>query len=117
MRESHVLRACRDYLDWGMNQGKWWYMRVNSGTVYPSNRDGSTRVVKLAPEGTADLLVIQAAQFATITRWDCSSVLWIETKHKRKQTESQKAFEAQVRAQGCDYRIVTDVDQLREVLE
>jgi hypothetical protein len=46
-----------------------------------------------------------------------SLVLWVETKHKGKQSEAQKDFEFKVRARGCDYLIVTDVDQLQKKLE
>jgi len=117
--ESHVLRACKDWLQIQQNLGKLWFMRVNSGTVYPTNRDGSTRHLALAPEGTGDLLVIwgEVAQVIDPTIEGDSEeiqphILWVETKHKGKQSQAQKDFEAQVREQGCDYLIVTDVDQL-----
>ena len=120
MSESHVLRAVLEYLQWGQNQGKWFYMRCNSGVVFPTNRDSSTRRVKLAPEGTADVLVIRYLRIgpdALGKVYPLVDILWIETKHKGKQSEAQKAFETQVRAQGCDYIVVRDVDELRERLE
>lgn len=127
MRESHVLRAVIEYLEWGRNQHRWWFMRVNSGTVFVPNSDGSKRRIQLAPTGTADVLVIRSA--AKPTRGDTTDyggwpvaspwtrVIWIETKHKGKQTESQKAFQCEVESQGCEYLICTDVDQVRERLE
>jgi len=122
--ESHVLRACLDYLQLRANQGHLFFLRLNSGKMFPSytNKAGQTKQyrVQLCPEGTADIVVIlgwtqecAAYPYGRETERHCE-VWFIETKGKGKQSPEQADFQRKVEAQGCRYLLVRDVQELME---
>ena len=101
MSESEILRDIEEYLQYLKNQGKIWYMRCNSGMAYLGS--GKHRyAVKLAPEGTADLLVLNDTR-----------VIWIEVKdEKGKQSEAQVEFQKEIEALECEYIIARSLDDV-----
>lgn len=63
-RDSNVLRAITDYLDLEVGpEGRGWF-RMNSGVAFVQarNPDAALLPIRLAPEGTADLLAIIPAR-------------------------------------------------------
>lgn len=108
---SEILRTCIGRLEWARNQRKCVFFRLNSGSIFASytNKAGQTkgRRIRLCPEGTADLEVIQ---FGVLTY---SRVTFIETKLEGEElSDSQKEFKTMVEAQGCRYMIVRNADEL-----
>jgi len=111
MNESELLSNCLEYLQILRNQGKAWYMRVNSGMAFFGS--GKKKyAIRLAQEGTADILIIQ---------WyepEGAIVTWVETKaDKGAQSPEQVAFQKEVEEYGCRYEIVRDLDELITITE
>jgi len=121
MRESPVLKACKDWLQYQKNQEKLWFTRLNSGKLIVKNKDGSNRMVQLCEKGTADLMVVrqQRASRWIEDKWVSGrGVYFIETKSTSgKLSLAQEAFRDMVTAQGAEYLLVKDVDELIKVLE
>ncbi len=105
MSESDLLAGCLEYLHYLRNQGKLFYMRVNSGMAY-FGQGSKKYAIRLAPEGTADILIIKDGK-----------VIWVETKGEGKQSDAQVAFQKEVEEYGCSYEIVRDLDELITLTE
>ncbi len=131
--ESGVLRACLDLLAYEHI----WHERRNNVPVMVPNGRGGKRPVKVAANGTADIMatpVVKTVAFSTdvMTRDSLTvtrppqpirevivsqMILWIECKSDSgKQREAQIEFEREVTAAGHHYLLVRDVDTLRDWL-
>ena len=109
---SEILRTVLERLRWAQNQGLCWFTRLNAGSIFASytNKAGKTkgRRIKLCPEGTPDVIVIQSGDGL-----GHSIVTFIETKAKDGVlSEAQKQCRQDVERQGCRYWLVKDADQL-----
>lgn len=116
MKEADLKLAVEDYLQYGMNQGKWYFDRLNSGSLL-TQRGQNTYRVNLCREGTADFMVIRKwwPQGAP-NKWE-TRVLFLELKgDKGKQRPEQGAFQKLVEAQGAEYHIIRSIDDLEKVL-
>lgn len=81
--------------------------RVNSGKLLITNRDGSSRMVKLAPPGTADIIgIAPGGRFMAIEVKD----------RKGEQTPEQVDFEQRVRAAGGIYFLARSTDDVEREL-
>lgn len=106
-RESDLLRACRQLLE----LRGWVVYRVNSGAL-PLESGGKRRYVRFGTPGMADLLALREGLCRE------PAVLWVETKGPTgTQRASQRAFEKQVKACGCNYLLVRDLRELEAFLE
>ena len=116
------------YLDIGQNQGKWVYLRLNSGD-FIEVRGKTRRRIKGCPKGTADFEVLRLATFqfshairpgedAFTTAWFtyCKAVFLELKSTKGKQTKEQKDFQGMVEKQECQYFIIRSLDELIKVL-
>ncbi len=117
MSEADILRDCLEYLHYQRNMEKLFYMRVNSGMAFFGG--GKKKyAIKLAPEGTADILIIRWWYPQGAPNKGETDVIWIEIKDATgKQSEAQKTFEDEVKAQGCEYYVVRSLDDLIEEVE
>lgn len=139
--ESQFERAIEDYLTIELGpEGVGWF-RMNAGAAAPvSTGDGeldalrSGRRIRLAPEGTADLLAILPAgrMFSRPESWDkpwpCfisigyAAFLWIEVKRpgggrpEKARAEKQRAFRECMQAIGCLAIEARSLDDVRAVL-
>uniref|UniRef100_A0A6M3LQD4 VRR-NUC domain-containing protein n=1 Tax=viral metagenome TaxID=1070528 RepID=A0A6M3LQD4_9ZZZZ len=117
MKESEVLRACEDYLQYQRNQCKLWFTRLNSGDIFMEGRR-----FKGAGKGTADLMVVQSFKIpARIETLElnvlATNVIFIECKSSTgKQSPDQRAFQEEVEALGCGYFLVRDLNELEEII-
>ncbi len=113
MKEGDLQRCVSDYLTYLMNQGKLYFDRLNSGEVIVVAGQ-SRRRVKLCREGTADFMVIQRQEY----KWGATvRTIFLELKgDKGKQRPEQGAFQKLIEAQGAEYHIVRDIQQLEEIL-
>lgn len=87
-------------------------MRLNSGKAYQGDYVGgmilNPRVIKLCPEGTADILLILNG----------GKVLWIECKTKKgKQRESQIRFQNEMLKLGHSYVVGRSVEEIKKEVE
>lgn len=111
---SEILRTLLERLQFAQNQGKLWYTRLNSGTIYATYTKKSTgetkgRAIKLCKKGTADVIVIQRTGYVT-NRRRASLVTFLETKLKNgKLSDAQLAFKAMVEEQGALYLTVKEL--------
>uniref|UniRef100_A0A6M3LF70 VRR-NUC domain-containing protein n=1 Tax=viral metagenome TaxID=1070528 RepID=A0A6M3LF70_9ZZZZ len=117
MNESELLSNCLEYLQILRNQGKAWYMRVNSGMAFFGS--GKKKyAIRLAQEGTADILIIQWYEPEGAPNKGETIVTWVETKaDKGVQSPEQVAFQKEVEGFGCRYEIVRDLDELITITE
>ena len=110
LRESELKSAVEDYLQLGMNQGKWIFFRLNAGD-FIEVRGNTRRRIKGCPKGTSDFGVIQSGYDGGA--W----VVFLELKSdKGKQSDAQKDFQRLVQVQECDYFIIRDMDRLFLIL-
>ncbi len=99
--EAEVKRAVCDWL----TRHSYHWIRVQSGQIRGGYK-GKTWMVKCAPPGTADLLVVLPPR---------GYALWIEVKSNRKgskQSPEQIEFAAKMATLGAGYRIVRDVSEM-----
>ena len=105
MKESDLSRVVRDYLQIGMNQLRWHWLRLNAGDMYQT-AGGKTWKVSLQEKGTADYLVLYAGR-----------VIWLELKgDKGSQSRDQILFQNKAEALGHEYRVIRDLDEVMEVI-
>ena len=97
-----VVRAVEDVLA----LRKIWYRRLNSRTVLLPGAGGRERPVYFGSLGMADILATPWVPFAGVAR---PVLLWIECKSGTgRQSDAQRAFEAQVVAAGHFYLVAHD---------
>lgn len=117
MLEADIKRAITDYLQYGENQGRWVFFRLNAGRFFIS--DGvSKRMVMGAKKGTADFLVIQAGRLnAHAYDFPIASPVFIEVKSPTgRQSKDQIIFQSLIEAQGAEYHLIRSVEELQRVL-
>lgn len=127
--ESQLKLAVSDYLEYGLNQGKWYADRLNSGEII-AVAGNSRRRIKLCREGTADFMVIKARPIARLALADSKEpigwahdvigcrLIFLELKSdKGKQSPEQGAFQKLAEAQGAEYHIIRSLEDLQAVLE
>ena len=111
--ESDLKIAVSDYLEYGLNQGKWYFDRLNSGEVIVVAGE-SRRRVKLCREGTADFLVIKPVKRSGVV---ISQIIFLELKSgKGRSSPEQRAFKVLVESQGASYRIIKSLEELQEII-
>ncbi len=110
--ESDLKYGVDDYLQYGINLGKWYAFRLNSGDFIVGEEGKSRRRVKGTPKGTADFEV-----FRRIPNSKACRVIFIETKSPDgRQRPEQVEFERKARAQGAEYYLIRDLDELIKIL-
>lgn len=125
LTEAELKRQVEDFLQYGMNQGRWYFDRLNSGSLL-TKRGESTYRVNLCREGTADFIVLRLAQYVDgavmftfrngIFTPVCK-IIFLELKgDKGKQRPEQGAFQKLVEAQGAEYHIIRSVEEVMEIL-
>ncbi len=110
--EKDLQRGVSDYLQIGMNQGKWWFTRLNSGMAYKKHGD-KYYAIKLCEKGTADFVFMKSC-FENKNPWMPQTiVIFLELKStKGKQTQEQQDFQKMAEAQGCEYCVIRSIDEL-----
>ena len=113
--EAQLKKTVVDYLQYGENQGKWFWLRLNAGSFILTDKNGKfRRRVIGAKKGTADFIVI--------TSYDPDKpsclVYFLELKSsKGKTTEAQDKFAKLVREQGASYFVIRSIEDVMEVLK
>lgn len=84
------------------------YHRLNSGVMLVRNPDGSKRAIRLAPTGTADLLMlVPCGTYGQV------SAVYVELKAPNgRQSSAQMQFQRDVESEGFTYLLVKDVSQV-----
>jgi len=114
LRESDLKLAVSEYLEYGVNQGRWYADRLNSGSVLVKRGEKTYRV-NLCREGTADFMVFLKANLGGA---DFLKLIFLELKGKKgKQRPEQAAFQKIVEAQGAEYFVVRDMETVQGILE
>ena len=112
LTEAEIKRQTGDYLECGMNQGKWYFDRLNSGE-FIEVRGGSRRRVKGCREGTSDFFVLTKTQSQS---W-IPRVIFIEVKSERgRMHPEQWAFAKLVAEQLAEYYVVRNIEELKDIL-
>ena len=124
LSESQVKQAVEEYLQYGQNQGKWFFLRLNSGEAIVKRGDKSYKM-QLCPKGTADFIVIQGGEvqmFNAIQKkihktHPVCFVTFVECKSTNgKQSPEQIEFEDRIKKLHCKYVIVRNSEELEEAL-
>ena len=114
MKESDLKRTVSDYLQIGMNQRKWYYDRLNSGSAFVGTPQHPRRI-KLCREGTADFMVLVGVIHREV--WAYTRIIFLELKsEKGKQRPEQEDFQLDVEYQGAEYFIIRSIEELQEIL-
>ena len=112
LREKDLKKAVWDYLEYGMNQGKWYFDRLNSGE-FIEVRGGSRRRVKGCREGTSDFFVLTKTQ----SQSRIPRIIFIEVKSEKGRMRSEQwAFAKLVAEQLAEYYVVRSIEELEAVL-
>jgi len=112
--EAQLKAQIEDYLQYGMNQGRWWFTRLNAGSFIADKGTPKERLIKGCPKGTADLEVIVGS------KWEKArlpKVYFLELKSPTgRQTKEQKEFQESVRRQGCFYYLIRSIEEVMLLL-
>lgn len=129
--EAQISKAVRDLL----TLRRVWWMRCQSGLLMLESASGKRRPFRAGRTGMADILalpsfthcdectaacdVVKGKSACCLAVVDYRSVpLWIETKTRTGvQSQAQKDFEAEVKAEGHDYMICRSVDEMATKLK
>jgi hypothetical protein len=107
--EALLKKAVADCLQYAMNQGRCYADRLNSGKLLATYKGGQ-RMINLCREGTADFFVIMLKPRKVYT--ECR-VIFLETKGEGgRQKPAQREFQKLVEAQGAEYHLIRDVDEV-----
>jgi hypothetical protein len=87
-----------------------WWMRMNTGATL-AEHNGKTRMIRYGRKGCADLLAIMPARHVK-----AHHTIWIETKHRTKQSEYQKAFQEEVEGEGHFYIVARTLEDVMAVI-
>ena len=120
--EGDLKGAAKGLLTVLEKRGKLIFLRLNAGMLIAENKEGKRRAIKLSPPGTADYLVLRARRIMVLGRMaeevlPTCEITFIELKAPgKKQTPAQKAFQSRVEAQGAEYWLIDDYDELERRL-
>lgn len=104
--EAAIQRAILEWLAWKHILA----FRVNSGKVLVNyGGEGSTRMIKLAPPGTADIIGITPDGTGRLLAIECKT-------RKGKQTPEQVEFEQRVTEQGGIYILARGVEDIERII-
>ena len=110
LTEAQLKRQIGDYLEYGMNQGNWYYDRLNSGEIVAIFGQ-SRRRITLCREGTADFYIIRKLNEKPLR------IIFLELKSdKGKTSPAQNAFKKLVEIQGAEYAVIRSTEKLEEIL-
>lgn len=102
-RESAIVTAIIQYLQYMENQGKLVFIRNNTGAV----KTDSGRFLRFGKAGSSDIIIFTDHR-----------ALFVEVKNEKgRQSENQKAFQHSVEDQGFQYIIVRSVSELEKILK
>ncbi len=111
--EKDIKKAVLDRLQWARNRGELWFCRLNAGATLIKTPE-KRYMVRNAPAGTADFLVILPVTIETVTYCRC---VFCETKASDgAQSPEQIAFQREVEALGCEYYVIRTLAELEEAL-
>lgn len=101
--EIAIQSAVIDYL----SLKKHFFVRLNN--IPPTQMVNGNRVFRKMPKGSVkglpDILVLTDGGFA----------VFLEIKDKGKQSDDQKIFENNCIEKGCEYHLIRDVSELKEI--
>jgi len=104
--ERDIMNAIITYLNY---TGKYYAWRTNSGSIKLDNRDGSTRMIRMARAGTSDIFAIR--------RGDAKFIA-IEVKRPgKKPTPAQEEFINMIREYGGIAGIATSIEEAEAILK
>jgi hypothetical protein len=121
MSETQLVKTIMDAL----KHSGYWAIRINSGaTVIPGTLTNARRVIKGAPAGTPDILVMkrvlrhrEAGHLFDGTE-PVAMVIGLEVKTaKGKQLPSQKAWQEQAAKNGVPYAVVRSAHEALEFVK
>ncbi len=119
MLEAALKKTIADYLETGRTMGKFFYERLNSGTMIAEYKGGK-RAIRMCRNGTSDFFVFQDCNQNDVPfayAFKNVRLLFIELKTpKTKQNDDQLAFEAEVKKHGADYVVIRDIKELERIL-
>ena len=116
LTEAQLKASVLDYLTYGMNQGKWWFTRLNSGKAFVK-RGGKDYMIQLCDEGTFDLLVIKGRFMEDGRMFGRPLIYFIELKVGRgRLSPAQEAFRILIEMQGCNAVVARSLEELEKVL-
>lgn len=116
LHESRLQVNCIKWFDYSYPKLKLNLFSIpNEGAR--TNANGARMKAQGRRAGTADcFLAIPNHQYPLIKEVLCNG-LFLEFKHKSKQTESQIAFQKAVTKEHYGYEIITDFDQFKNLIE
>jgi len=112
LSEANVKNAIQTYLQLGVNQGKWEFIRIQSGNIFLKGGN-KTYKIQLAETGYPDFVVFKSR----LSKIRKSLVYFLEVKSTKGQiTEEQIKMHKRLQAQGCYADVVRSVDEVMEIL-
>ena len=115
--EAQLKSAVSDYLEIGQAQGKWIYLRLNSGD-FIEVRGNTRRRIKGCPKGTSDFIVLYSGKPENLEYAnDNPRAIFLELKSaKGRGSPEQVAFGKLVKMQGAEYRVIRSIEEIAEIL-
>lgn len=110
--EADLKYGAEEYLQYGSNLRKWIFFRLNSGDFFIQEKGKARRRIKGTPKGTADFEVIRHVPGTMRCR-----IIFLETKSSDgRQRPEQIEFQKRAEAEGAEYYLVKDLDELMSIV-
>ena len=117
--EAQLKHSVSEYLEYGQNQGKWLYLRLNAGD-YIETRGTTRRRVKGCAKGTSDFLVIMKTRipaYPTHVWVEATRVIFIELKSNTGTvSEEQREFGKLAEFHLAEFAVVRSLEELQEIV-
>ncbi len=113
LSEAQIKNAITEFLTIGVAQGKWEFIRIQSGNIFVKG-GAKTYRIQLAEEGYPDFVVFNSPSYMP----EMEQVYFFEVKSATgKVSEVQLKMHTRLEAQSCRIFIVRSVEEVMEILE
>jgi hypothetical protein len=114
--EAQIKKAVEEYLQYGKNQGRWFFLRLQSGSFLVDYGHHKNKI-NLCPKGTADYEVFQSYAPHGCGHLEICRLTFLEIKSTTgKQSPEQVEFQTMAEGQNARYFVVRDAGKLEEIL-
>lgn len=123
--ESDIQKQITTYLEIERQAGRITWNRLNSGSRLVRGSGRYNKIVMCRP-GTADLIVHKGFTFIDNSHFrdvykpsnKACRTIYLEVKRPgERQNDDQLQFQAEVEAQGAEYHVVHDADEVQDILK
>ena len=107
VKESQIVTAICNYLQMLENMNKLYFIRNNTGAFAVQPVGGNRRFMRFGKSGSSDIIIYLPE----------GRTVFVEVKREGgKQNQNQHLFEAKIKLLGFEYYVVTDIDEVKNII-